>query len=89
MKADYLAIARNDVATKFLDLLRFLPPDETALLEQEAPDGETPMWRHWEDYVVKTIALGKSPVTVKSVSDSAKFLVRHTGLITIEQINNS
>jgi len=89
MKVDYLAIARNHVTAKHQNLLRFLPPDEIASLEQDVPDGETPLWAYWEDYVIKTIALGKSPVTIQSVRDAAKFIVRHSGLVSIEQINTA
>jgi len=88
MAVDYLQNSRKDIERKFPHLLKLLSPDEIALLDQEVPENETALWQHWETYVIKTLVLGKSPITIKSVRDAINIIIRHTGLMTIEQVNS-
>ena len=89
MNTDYLSTARQDIQRKHPHLLRLLSTEEISLLEEDMKPSEVPVWRYWDQYVVKTLVLGKSPITVKSVRDAINIVVRHTGLFTIEQINEA
>ena len=87
MTVDYLSAPRNEIQRKYPHLLRLLSPEEVNIFEEDISPSETPIWRYWEQYVVKTLILGKSPITVKSVRDALNVVMRHTGLVTIEQLN--
>ena len=87
MTNEYLEQARDEVARNHGALLRLLSVEEITTLENDIPAGETPLWKHWEEYVVKTLVLGKSPITVRAVRDGMNIVIRHTGLLTIEQVN--
>jgi len=87
MNVDYLSAPRNEIQRKYPHLLRLLSPEEIIILEEDISTTETPIWHYWEQYVVKTLILGKSPITVKSVRDALNVVMRHTGLVTIEQLN--
>lgn len=87
MNTDYLSASRNEIERKHPHLFRLLSPQEKNILEEDMNPSETPIWRHWEEYVIKTLVLGKSPITVKSVRDALNVVMRHTGLFTIEQLN--
>ncbi len=87
MNTDYLSVARLELERKHAHLFRLLSPEEIGLLEEDMRPSDTPVWRYWDQYVVKTLVLGKSPITVKSVRDALNVVMRHTGLVTIEQLN--
>jgi len=87
MTTDYLSASRNKIERNHPHLLSLLNPEEINILEEDIPCYETPIWRYWEQYVVKTLILGKSPITVRGVRDTLNIIIRHTGLFTIEQIN--
>ena len=57
-----------------------------SLHEQLATD-ETGIWEHWETFVSKSLALGKSPLTLKGTRDTVKYLTRHTGIVSIDEMN--
>ena len=85
MTENYLSASRKDIERKHPHLLRLLSPEEIIIFEEEITPTETPIWRYWEQYVV--LILGKSPITVKSVRDALNVVIRHTGLVTVEQLN--
>jgi integrase len=87
MTEDYLSQERDKIARNHACLLHLMTPGELEILALDIPDGETPLWQHWENYVVKTLVLGKSPVTVRAVRDGLNIIMRHTGILTIEQAN--
>ena len=72
---------------KHPNLFRLLSIEEISHWQEDIPENETPLWQHWCDYVTKTLLLGKSPVTIKTVRDGLNIVMRHTGFLTIEQIN--
>ncbi len=48
---------------------------------------QTPLWEYWDEFVNKSLMLGKSPITIKGVRDTVKFLIRHTGIVSVEMMN--
>lgn len=70
-------------------LLELLPVGEVRELEQELLSGQTPLWQYWEEFVVKNHRLGRSIHTTRSVRDSLRVVVRHLGLLTLEQVNRA
>lgn len=54
--------------------------------EQVAPN-ETPLWSHWNQFIERSLLLGKSPQTLKSTRDTLKYLICHTGLVSVEELN--
>lgn len=87
MEANYLEQARQRFFPTHEYLMHLLTEEEREILEAEIPENETAIWYDWEEYVLKTLTLGKSPITLKSVRDGLNTIIRHTGLITIEQFN--
>ncbi len=87
MNSKYLVSERKKVETQYPHLFRLLSDEERYILEQDASDTKTPLWEHWHNYVSKSLILGKSPQTIKSVRDALNTIMRHTGLFTIEQFN--
>ena len=79
--------AKKQIRNKYPHLISLLSPEEIKLFQQEIEENKTPIWRYWEDYVFKTLILGKSPITIKSVRDGLNTIMRHTGILTIEQAN--
>ncbi len=73
----------------FKKLTLLIPLEEKAKLEKKIPIGETPLWIHWEEYVKTRELLGKSSATVLGVRDGLRMIMRHAGILTIEQANNS
>ncbi|MBT6069322.1 site-specific integrase [Candidatus Peregrinibacteria bacterium] len=49
----------------------------------------TPLLEHFEEFKEKYLRSGKSEVTVRSVKDALKFIVRNTVIKTIEDCNDS
>lgn len=86
---DYLSAAKQEFERKHAHLFRLLTPEEISIFAEDMKPSETPIWRHWETYVIKTLVLGKSPNTIKSVRDGLNTIMRHTGIITIEQANKA
>lgn len=60
---------------------------EQATLAEALEGGETALWEHWQAFVTKSLLLGKSQATVKSTRDTMRFLIRHTGIVSIETMN--
>jgi len=87
MTEDYLSAAKQELKRKHAHLFRLLTSEEIDIFEEDMKPSETPIWRHWQEYVVKTLVLGKSPITVRGVRDALNIVMRHTGLCTIEQFN--
>lgn len=48
---------------------------------------QTSLWENWEPFVAKSLLLGKSPTTIKGTRDTLRFLIRHTGIASIEEMN--
>lgn len=69
-------------------LKQLLPIEELTRLELGIQNGETPLWRHWEEFVTKHLRTGKSEVTVLNVRDSLRFIIQNLNIHTIEQCNN-
>jgi len=87
MTQNYLSAARQDLERKHAQLFRLLTPEEINIFEQDMNSSETPIWKYWGEYVVKTLVLGKSANTIKSVRDGLNTIMRHTGILTIEHAN--
>jgi len=87
MAPEFLSQSRKDIESRYPHLLTLIPEAELASYSEDLHPDETPLWHHWKNYVVKTLILGKSPITIKSVRDAMRIVIRHTGLLTIEQIN--
>jgi len=54
--------------------------------EMVSPD-HTPIWAHWNEFIERSLLLGKSPQTLKSTRDTLKYLIRHTGIVSVEELN--
>lgn len=67
----------------------FVLLDDHAISElSERLEGpETALWEHLEAFVIKSLLLGKSPTTIKGTRDTLRFLIRHTGIVSIEEMN--
>jgi len=87
MHEKYLVAEFEKLEVKYPYLFRILSEEEINILHREISPGETPIWEYWQQYVTKTLILGKSPLTIKSVRDGLNVIIRHTGLLTIEQFN--
>lgn len=87
MNSKHIASAREKLEQQYPHLFRLLSLEEIESLSDDISPGETAIWEHWQKYVTKTLILGKSPITIKSVRDGLNMVLRHTGLLTIEQIN--
>lgn len=64
------------------------PQKEKEEYLKKIPAGETPLWKHWEEFVQTRKYLGKSTATIESVRDGLRVIARHAGVYTIEQANN-
>lgn len=64
-----------------------LPLEELEGFKKNVPEGETPLWLHWENFVNKYFIFGKSDYTVRNVRDSLRFIIRNIGTLTLEQLN--
>jgi hypothetical protein len=69
------------------NLFALLPTDEVTELTERIEGTDTPLWEHWEIFVTKSLMLGKSPSTIKGTRDTLRFLIRHTGIVSIEEMN--
>lgn len=68
-------------------LLNILSDDEKDRFSELVAPEEMPLWRFWDEFITKSLILGKSPVTLKGTRDALKFLIRHTGIASIEEMN--
>ena len=69
-------------------LLELIPKPELQELKPLAPEGETPIWQHWEEFVMQYHRLGRSLLTIRSVRDGIRVLIRNTRVCSIEQLND-
>lgn len=69
-------------------LLVLLPPEEIKTKTKQLPQNHTPLWKHWQTFISRQLALGKSPISLKSVRDGIRTLLRHTSLCSIEHAND-
>ena len=74
--------------SNFAPLYAFLPEKEQEQYAQNLPQGHTFIWRYWIDYIVRQKTFERSPTTTRSVRDALRMLVRETGLVSIEEIND-
>lgn len=66
-------------------LSQILPDEELEALNTKVPNGHTPLWEYWSEFVTKYLRTGKSISTVKNVRDFLKLLMRNTNICSIEQ----
>ncbi len=69
-------------------LHRVLSDEEIQLLGEQVQKHETSLWAHWDEFITKSLTLGKSPLTLKGSRDTLKFIIRHTGMVSIEELNS-
>lgn len=69
-------------------LERLIPDQEIEKLKNCIPQGQTPLWKYWPEFVEKYLRTGKSEVTVKGVRDGLRFAIRRLKIYTIEQLND-
>lgn len=63
---------------------------EVEILEYESKISVgTPIWQYWEEFASKRSRLGKSRVTLKSVRESIRYIIKYGKIYTIEDFNNS
>lgn len=77
----------RDFSKRDSTLKVLLPCNEVEEVKKFISDGETPVWKYWEEFVDQSRRLGKSSVTVHSVRDGLRTLMRHLNIFTIEQFN--
>lgn len=70
-------------------LIDLLPKPETQELIPFVPEGETPIWIYWEEFVTQHYQLGRSLETVKSARHGIRVIIRRCGIYSIEQANNT
>lgn len=58
-----------------------------ALYAENLEANQTPLWEHWPVFITKCLMLGKSASTLKGTRDTLRFLIRHTGIVSIEEMN--
>jgi hypothetical protein len=68
-------------------LYNLLSPHEIEAFSETLAPGDTPLWELWEAFITKSLILGKSPLTLKGTRDTLKYLIRHTGVVSIEEMN--
>ena len=68
-------------------LYNLLSAHEMSEFHEQLSPNHTPLWAHWNEFVERSLLLGKSPQTLKSTRDTLKYLIRHTGLVSVEQLN--
>lgn len=69
------------------NLFTLLDDNTLSDLSERLEGSETALWEHWEVFVTKSLLLGKSPSTIKGTRDTLRFLIRHTGIISVEAMN--
>lgn len=75
----------NHLRTAYL--YNLLSAHELADFHEQLLSDQTPLWLHWDCFVQKSLILGKSPLTLKSTRDTLKFIIRQTGIASIEELN--
>lgn len=63
-----------------------LSPLDKSALEPKVVD-KVPLWEHWEEFVKHHLREDKSKVTISNVRSALKFLIAHTGILTLEDCN--
>ena len=61
--------------------------EELFVFREMLDHNQTGVWEHWQTFINKSLILGKSPMTLKGTRDTLKYLVRHTGITSIEEMN--
>ncbi len=74
--------------SKFDCLAAFLPEEELIEAAKTVPEGDTPLWLHWIEYVQRQQTFNRSPGTTRSVRDALRIVVRRFKFTSIESCNN-
>lgn len=69
-------------------LTALFPSSELQKLQALVPEGHTPIWKHWEEFVIQHCRLGKSLATIRSVRSGIRVLVRRGEVYSIELAND-
>lgn len=64
-----------------------LPQNELKEITAQVEEGDTPLWKYWEEYVGEMRYLGRSDVSIQSVKDHLQRLLRHSELTSIERVS--
>ncbi len=64
-----------------------LPQSEVDDFSERLEADHTPLWEHWEAFISKSLMLGKRASTLKGARDTLRFIIRHTGIVSIEEMN--
>lgn len=83
----YMHANNPELKGKFEKIPPFLPELELRGYEALVPEGKTPVWHYWREFVFDYLHERKSTNTIIAVLNSLRFIVRHGGLYTIEDIN--
>lgn len=73
---------------KLSTLIELIPKPELQEFESLVPNGETPVWQYWEEFVMQYHQLGRSLATIKSARDGIRAFIRRTEVYSIERIND-
>lgn len=68
-------------------LYQLLPQFEVDDFSERLEADHTPLWEHWETFISKSLLLGKRVSTLKGSRDTLRFIIRHTGIVSIEEMN--
>ncbi|MFN7160912.1 MAG: tyrosine-type recombinase/integrase [Candidatus Gracilibacteria bacterium] len=73
---------------KLNTLIQLFPQDEWDKYHVMVTQGQTPLWKYWEEYVTRQLDLGGSMQTLQNVRSTMQFIVRHMNIYSIEECNN-
>lgn len=76
--------ARENNRLSYLNNLFY--SDELPKMENGISSGGTPLWQCWKSFVCKSLLLSNSPLTLKGTRDKLKYLIRQTGIVSIEEM---
>lgn len=83
----YMYGKNPELKAKFESIPAFLPEVELRGYESLIPEGETPLWLYWKEYVFDYLYENKSTETIKAVLNALRFIVRQGRLYTTADVN--